>query len=301
MVTLLESILLAIYIAVLLVVSHWIGQQAYSWLPPQATAEARHIDDLFSLLTSIGTFILFGLGGIILYSILFYRAPKGDFSEGHPARSNTTIELVWLIAPTIVVLWLVGQNFNIYQQLNIAGLQQVVHLHHPLEAEPVYAASAPAPLKPADETIQVDAKQWVWTFRYPNNKISHELHLPVNESTRLDLHAKDVIHGFYVPAFRLKQDIIPQRNIALVVTPIRSGKYRLQDSQFSGTDFAFMQADVYVESRQDYQQWLLAEQSETEPIAPERQASKPFFNSGWAGSVPPESIANRSSQSGEKS
>ncbi len=62
------------------------------------------------------------------------------------------------------------------------------------------------------------------------------------------MQAQKVIHGFYVPEFRLKQDIIPGRNIDIVMTPIRPGKYRLKDSQFSGTYFALMEADVYVES-----------------------------------------------------
>jgi cytochrome c oxidase subunit 2 len=65
-----------------------------------------------------------------------------------------------------------------------------------------------------------------------------------------------VIHGFYIPEFRLKQDTIPKRNIDVVLTPTRMGKYHLRDSQFSGTDFALMVADVYVESPEAYNQWI---------------------------------------------
>ncbi|WP_249093277.1 hypothetical protein [Argonema galeatum] len=70
------------------------------------------------------------------------------------------------------------------------------------------------------------------------------------------MHSEDAIHGFYVPEFRLKQDIIPNRNINLVLTPTLIGKYHLRDSQFSGTDFALMVADVYVDSSEAYSQWL---------------------------------------------
>lgn len=70
------------------------------------------------------------------------------------------------------------------------------------------------------------------------------------------MQSEDVLHGFYVPEFRVKQDIIPNRTITMVFTPLRSGKYRLNDSQFSGTNFALMEADVYVESPEAYNQWF---------------------------------------------
>lgn len=274
-----EYVLLAIYIAGLTVVSWWIGQQAYGWLPPQATAEAARVDALFSFLTAIGAFILLGLVGMILYSVLFYRAKPDDYSEGHPARGGIKLELLWLIAPTLVVLYIEFQNINIYQQIDIVGLDRVVHLHNPLGAAPAIAAEAP---KPASEQIEVIAKQWSWTFRYPNNTTSAELHLPINESTRLNLRAQDVIHGFYVPAFRLKQDIFPARDTALVVTPNRIGKYRLQDSSFSGTDFALMLADVYVESRQAYNDWLATiAQQPTRSNQTADLSKQPLIRTGW--------------------
>ncbi|HEY9615190.1 MAG TPA: cytochrome c oxidase subunit II [Microcoleaceae cyanobacterium] len=251
MLKVLEYCLLTVLIAVAIFISHWIGQQAYSWMPPQATAEAQRVDALFSFLVSIGAFIFLGLVGMMLYSALFFRAKPDDYSEGHPARGSVKLELLWTIAPTLLVLWIAVQNMVIYNQLNILGLKQIVHL--PLEA-PAYAESSQP--KPAAEQIQVIAKQWEWQFRYPNQATSHELHLPVNESTRLDLQAKEVIHGFYVPAFRLKQDMVPGRDIDLVITPTRAGKYRLQDSQYSGTYFALMTADVYVEPKAVYDQWV---------------------------------------------
>ncbi|MHC5729131.1 MAG: cytochrome c oxidase subunit II, partial [Nostoc sp.] len=218
----LEYLLIAGYIAVLLVISHWIGQLAYSWMPLQATAEAKKVDDLFSFLVSIGAFILLGLVGIMLYSVLFFRAPKEDYTEGHPSRGDARLEILWTATPTLLVLWIAFQSLNIYQQLNILGLGQIVHLHLPLESQPANAAIASDVPKPASETIDVFAKQWEWSFHYPNNLTSHELHLKVNRSTRLNLHAQDVIHGFYVPEFRLKQDLIPKRNIEIVLTPTRT-------------------------------------------------------------------------------
>jgi len=278
-----EAFLLALFIAGAIFVSHWIGQQAYTWMPPQATAEAQRVDDLFSFLVSVGAFVFLGLVGMMLYSVIFFRAKPDDYSEGHPSRGSTKLELLWLVAPTLLVLWIAAQNINIYRQLNILGLKQIVQL--PLEA-PADAAPEPDQLKAATKQIKVVAKQWDWTFEYPNQATSHELHLPVNQSTRLDLQAEAVIHGFYLPAFRLKQDMIPGREIDLVVTPIRVGKYRLQDSQYSGTYFALMSADVYVESQEAYKQWLVAAAKQPSEvanaaIAEQQQPPKTLFKTGW--------------------
>jgi len=285
MVKFFEYLLLTVCIAILLVVSHWIGQQAYAWMPLEATEEAQKVDSLFSFLVSVGAFIFLSLVGMMTYSVLFFRAPKEDYTEGHPSRGDVRLEILWTAIPTLLVMWIAFQSFNIYQQLNILGLQQIVHLHPPLE-EAVYAAEISDVPKMADETIEVFVKQWDWSFRYRNNFTSNELHLPVNRRTRLNMHAQEVIHGFYVPEFRLKQDIIPGRNIDLVVTPIRTGKYKLKDSQFSGTYFALMDADVYVEPIEQYNQWLT--QVANKPITINNQAvaeytqpPKTLFKTSW--------------------
>ncbi|MBD2169000.1 cytochrome c oxidase subunit II [Calothrix membranacea FACHB-236] len=294
----LEYLLIAGYIAVLLVISHWIGQWSYSWMPAEATAEAQKVDSLFSFLTSIGAFIIFGLVGMMLYSVIFFRAPKNDYSEGHPSRGDIKLEFLWTAAPTVLVLWLAFQGFNIYQQLDILGLQQVVHLHTPLEPEPVYAASSDSQPKAAAEIIDVFVKQWDWSFRYANNVTSTELHLPVNRRTRLNLHAKDVLHSFYVPEFRLQQYIVPGRDIEILVTPTRTGQYKLKDALFSGTYFALMEANVQIESFEQYNQWL--SQAQQEPTTNKNQAvveyaqpPKTWFKSNWYTVAPaPRAIAN---------
>jgi cytochrome c oxidase subunit 2 len=119
------------------------------------------------------------------------------------------------------------------------------------------AATSPGAPEAGVEQIEVHSRQWVWEFRYPGQNVtSTELHLPNDRRVKLALTSDDVIHGFYIPAFRLKQDIIPGRKIDFEFTPIREGTYRLRDSQYSGTYFAAMQTNVVVESPASYQQWL---------------------------------------------
>ena len=142
------------------------------------------------------------------------------------------------------------------------------------------------------EQVEVIARQWSWEFRYPGSKVSStELHLAVDQPVTFRLTSDDVLHGFYIPAFRLKQDVIPGRAIDFSLTPTREGRYRLRDSQFSGTWFAANQADVVVQSQDDYAHWL--QQAAGQPLQAglslasqefsERQQQK---NPGWA-TVPP--------------
>jgi cytochrome c oxidase subunit II len=308
MLRLFKAILLAVFVAILIVASYWLGQQAVTWMPVQATAEAQQVDRLFGFLVAIGAFVFLGITGVIGYSLLTCRAPEDDYSQGHPARGSTAIEIIWTVAPTLLVIWIAAQSFSIYQQLSISGLSPIVLHHLPLE-QPAYAEGAtpktPSQSQPIAETIEVTAKQWAWLFRYPDSNVtSTELHLLVNQGAQLLMRSEDVLHGFYVPEFRVKQDIIPERVITFVVTPLREGKYLLKDSQFSGTYFSVMEADVYVESPEAHQKWL-TEAAARKPTAAANpafreysrsKATQPVKRSAWATIAPAQpSIVNYSS------
>lgn len=259
---------LTLYAAFTGLISFWMAKQSYRWLPPEAAAEAKLIDDLFSLFTGLGTLVFLGVLGPVLYSLLFHRASKYDPSDGPPIEGNTALEVIWTAVPVVLVLTLSFVSYQTYEKMNVQGPMELVHLHLPQVVEPAYAApfddSPQQEIEAALETappeeIEVIAKQWAWVFRYRDRSLtSTELHLPVDRRVRLTLHSEDVLHGFYVPAFRLKQDVVPNRDINFELTPIRTGTYRLRDSLFSGTYFAANQADIVVQSAEDYQQWLTA-------------------------------------------
>src|SRR5919199_939132 len=296
MLRILEYIVLAIGVAIIVAISYWIGQQAYSWMPVQATTDAKHIDDLFSFLVWMSGIIFLGVVGMIVYSVITCRAPKGDYREGHPSRGNGKIEAAWTITPVVLVLWIAGYSFYIYANMEIAGPSQILGKLH-LLAEPAYAEAPNSGTQtPETEKIEVIAKQWVWTFRYPQQNItSNELHLPVNRRAHLVLRSQDVLHGFFVPEFRIKQDIIPNRPIDFQFIPIRVGKYRLQDSHFSGAYFAVMQADVYVDTPEAYAQWLTQAASQkpmpvsNQAIAEHEQSPKRVFKTNWYTVLPAQS------------
>lgn len=275
---------------VLALVSLWMGQQAYSWLPPQAAAESKLVDDLFSFLVMLGTFIFLGVTGTLLYSVLFHRAGKYDYTDGPAIEGSVTLEVVWTAIPILLVFWIASYSYQVYEQMAVRGPMDVVHFHVPMTDEAVYADVAD--VKPIED-IEVHAKQWAWSFHYPGTNItSSELHLPVDRRIRLSMQTEDVIHGFYVPAFRLKQDIVPNRTIEFEFTPVREGRYRLNDSQFSGTYFAVMEADVIVQSPEAYKQWL-AEAAVSPPVPAYNRAFAEYtrrteraIKSDWA-TIPP--------------
>jgi cytochrome c oxidase subunit 2 len=279
--------------------SLWMGQQAYSWLPVPASAESLLVDRLFSVLVILGTFIFLGITGTLGYAILTQRTSRFDTSDGPPIEGNVTLEIVWTAIPIVLVIIIAGYSYNIYERMSLRGPMELVHLEH-MAMPPAYAAEMAADSQV--EEIDVIAKQWAWTFHYPKQNVtSDELHLPVDRRVRLSMRSEDVLHGFYVPAFRVKQDILPKRTIDLEFTPIREGKYRLNDSQFSGTYFAIMEANVLVESPAAYENWLDTA-ANLKPIPAENAAlteyttaSKKAVRTGWATVVPAEPpLVNRS-------
>ena len=245
-----------------------------------------------SFLVTLGAFIFLGVTSTLMYSIIFHRAEKDDLSDGPPIDGNITVEVIWTVIPILLVFWIAGSSYQVYEQMGIQGPMELVHLHNPMGIESAFAAPQEDLAEPV-EKIDVLAKQWAWVFHYPEKDItSSELHLPSDRRVRLALRSQDVLHGFYIPAFRLKQDIIPNQSIDFEFTPIRAGKYRLTDSQYSGTYFATMQANVVVESPEDYHQWL-AKAATQKPSPANNQANSEYaqaasksVKTGWVRVAP---------------
>jgi cytochrome c oxidase subunit 2 len=240
-----------------LLASYWMLRQVPSWLPVQASSAAPHVDNLFALETAIGTFLFLGCVEAILWTVLMHRAPKYDLENGDPIEGNTRLEVVWTITPLILVMAIAWHAIQVNETLATLGGKQRVAGSGEALAVADRAEGAP---------IQVIARQWSWEFVYPDGVRSAELHLPVNQPADFELISMDVLHGFYVPAFRLKQDLIPGSVIRYRLTPTRIGRYRLRDSMFSGAYFAANQTDVVVESDADFAQWL--RQAARQPLAP---------------------------------
>lgn len=260
-----------------------IARASLGWLPVPASTAAPYVDGLFQVEVGIGAFIFLGCTGFILWAVLFNRADKYDETDGLPIEGNTKLEITWTLIPFVIVMVLAYQAIHVSETLAALGPKAKYDLE---------SGSSPTTVERPDVRqsygpIQVLARQWNWEFVYPNGVRSSELHLPIDQRANFQLSSEDVIHGFYVPAFRLKQDIIPGSVISYSITPTREGRYRLRDSHFSGAYFSQNQTDVVVESADAFQAWL--EQASRKPLVPGLSQASGLYadrlakgDKGWA-------------------
>ena len=273
------GISLAIFIDLFL--SKLMASWSYSWLPVQASSAAPYVDNLFAFETGVGTFIFLGCSGVIGWVLLFNRAPKYDESFGEPIEGNITLEIVWTVLPLLLVIAIAIYSTNINMTLNNLGSKSK---YDPQQNSTQYVDNEENII---NGPIDVISRQWNWEFIYPEGFSSSELHLPINKKVDFRLISKDVIHGFYIPAFRLKQDIIPGSIILYSLTPTRTGIYRLRDSMFSGAYFSENQTNVIVETEESYNQWINKTVKKV-PVSGLNQAGSLYKkrlekgNKGWA-------------------
>lgn len=283
-------------------ISVWMARVSHQWLPVQASAAAPYVDDLFGLETGIGTFIFLGCAAVMAWTMLFNRAPKYDMEDGDPIEGNLRLEIAWTIIPLVIVMLIATHAIRVSGTLatlgpkqRVVGGEQALQLAQSGVALPAVALPAGAAAAASAEEdygpIEVIGRQWSWEFIYPGGVRSTELHLPVDRRVRFKLVSLDVLHGFYIPAFRLKQDLIPGSVLDYSLVPTREGRYRLRDSMFSGGYFAANQTDVVVESPERFRVWLAA--AARQPLRPGFNAATDLYrlrlekgDRGWA-TVPP--------------
>jgi len=290
-------LLVAVAVGLDALISVWMARVSHQWLPVQASAAAPYVDDLFGLETGIGTFIFLGCAAVMAWTLLFNRAPKYDMEDGDPIEGNLRLEIAWTIAPLVIVMLIAAHAIQVSDTLatlgpkqRVAGGAQALQVAESGVMLPAAAATS-APIEDDYGPIEVIARQWSWEFVYPGGVHSTELHLPVDRRVRFKLVSLDVLHGFYIPAFRLKQDLIPGSVLDYSLVPTREGRYRLRDSMFSGGYFAANQTDVVVESPERFRTWLAG--AARQPLRPGFNAATDLYRSriekgdrGWATVVP---------------
>ena len=278
-------VIISIGVALNTALAAQMAQWSYSWFPPQASSAAPYVDDLFALETAIGSFLWFGLTAVIAWTLLFNRAAKYDESYGEPIEGNNRLEITWTIIPTVIVFAIAIYSMQVNDKLDALGPKH----KYAIGSDPIAVAEVDP--RATVGPIDVISRQWSWEFVYPDGTRSSELHLPVDQRVNFRLISEDVNHSFYVPAFRLKQDIIPGSVISYSLTPTKQGRFRLRDAMFSGTYFSQNQTDVIVESEDSYSQWLAA--TAKQPLQPGLSPGNELYakrlangNKGWA-TVPP--------------
>lgn len=253
-------------------ISLWYGQN-HGLLPMAASSDAGDVDQLFNFMMTIATGLFLLVEGVLIYSVIKFRRAKGDTTDGPPIEGNVPLEIVWTAIPTVIVFILSIYSFEIYNRMG--GLDpmtagdpgpKMAHAHHgqllalnPERQNIALGLGASPDSKQGNNPLQVKVNgiQYAWVFTYPDTGvIAGELHIPVNRPVALSMTATDVIHAFWLPEFRIKQDVIPGRETSLVFTPNQIGKYPVICAELCGAYHGGMKTQLYVQSEEDYQKWI---------------------------------------------
>ena len=198
--------------------------------PAQASAYAREVD---LLIGSFGVLVAALSAPVFVLLLLFaWRFRKGRRADrSHPEDRNVWLETGWSVIPFVLVLGFYGWSTRMFLA----------------EQDP-----------PADAmTINVVAKQWMWKFQHPEGaREIDELHVPAGRAVRLTMTSQDVIHSLFLPALRIKQDVLPGRYTQLWFTADRPGSYPLRCAEYCGTDHSLMIGRFIVQRPADYARWL---------------------------------------------
>ena len=226
-------------LVIIMAVLTYIGLDSAGLMPVEASAQAVDIDWMWNLEVVAISFLFSLIVVPLVYSLIVFRRKKGDTTDAEHMEGNTKLEITWTIIPLFVVL-----AYAYLGAVNLAETRRV---------------------DPEAAVVKVTGLQWSWTFEYPSvnglSIVSDELHLPVGKQVLLRMTSNDVIHSFWVPEFRVKQDLVPGRITELRITPTLEGNYKVRCAELCGTSHAFMEKPVIVSSQADYDAWI-AKQAE---------------------------------------
>ncbi|MEL4896884.1 cytochrome c oxidase subunit II [Crocosphaera sp. Alani8] len=246
---------------VITLVSLWYGQN-HGLLPVAASEDAKQVDNIFNLMMTIATGLFLLIEGVLVYSVIRFRRRKGDTSDGPPIEGNVPLEILWTAIPTVIVFILALYTFEAYN--NMGGLDPVISKDMAPQQVAMGGQQRQIALgigKSATEenpaiVVDVKAIQYAWIFTYPETGIvSGELHAPIDRPVQLNINAGDVLHAFWVPQLRLKQDAIPGRDVFLSFTANREGDYPIICAELCGAYHGGMKSVLHVDSAEAYAQW----------------------------------------------
>jgi cytochrome c oxidase subunit 2 len=197
---------------------------------PEASTSAQFIDVAFFRILAIEMVLLIAVTSAMVFFVLKYRRKKNSVPEN--IEGNVLLEITWTIIPTLLVL--------IIFYIGWMGFSSVRET------------------PPKAMVIKVIARQWVWQFSYDNGKQSDILRIPVNKPVKLRLNSLDVIHGLYIPAFRIKEDCVPNMGTYLSFTANMPGTYDILCTEYCGHGHSGMVSKVEVMLEKDFSAWYTA-------------------------------------------
>lgn len=199
-------------------------------IPDRASTVAGQVDLVFFTLTGLSIFFTLAVAAAIIFLALRYRE-GANVDRTNPMVDNTRLELTWSVVPFIMAMGVFAWATIVYVQMRTP----------PPDAIEVY----------------VIGKQWMWHAQHPSGKSEiNNLHVPIDTPVKVILTSQDVIHSFFVPAFRVKQDAVPGRYTYLWFEATTPGEYHLFCAEYCGTDHSVMGGTVTAMEPIDYEDWL---------------------------------------------
>lgn len=273
-------------------ISFWVGQNNHL-LPEQVSGQAPLVDGFFNVMVGIATALFILVEGAIVFALVKFRNKKGDETDGPPIEGNFSLEIFWTAIPAFIVIGLGLYSVQVYNQMGgfdtQGGMAMAHHHHH----APTQVASLPGTTDllaqaeaPVDNSgyglvgkpelgqlapeleVNVTGLQYAWLFNYPDSGVtSGELHVPINTDVQLNLSAQDVIHSFWLPQFRIKQDALPGETSKLRFVATKLGTYPVVCAELCGAYHGAMRTQVIIHSEEDYAKWVqenqIAQQSDS--------------------------------------
>jgi cytochrome c oxidase subunit 2 len=243
-----RSLILTLVAAALAIGSGVAISYAIHWFPVQAATQAKNTDRLYHVLVdaSIPVFVL--VVTVVLYCVWQFRMKPGEeLEDGPPIHGNTRLEVFWTAAPAVLLLSLLSYSFVVL---------------HDNEKKPK-----------REIRVGATAQQFAWSFQYPPSVTgsapvqSTQLYLPQGESVKFELHSKDVIHAFFIPAFRLQLDVVPGITVSYRATPDRLGTYLVVCNLLCGLGHSLMRTSVHVVTPAQFEAWLASRRGTGAPAA----------------------------------
>jgi cytochrome c oxidase subunit 2 len=207
------------------------------WFPVAASGEAKDIDTLWDVLiiASVPVFVL--VQTVVLYSVWKFRMRPGEeLVDGPPIHGKTRLEIVWTAIPAILLVGLCSYAYIVLHDIENAAAKATMN-------------------------VRVVGEQFTWTFHYPGESggkelVTNELYLPVDTEVKFTVQSKDVIHDFWVPAFREKIDAVPGINTTYSVRTTRVGDYAVVCAELCGLGHSAMRQTAHVLPKAEFDSWL---------------------------------------------
>ena len=210
--------------------SGWVGVFAASFGSPVARSTER-VDDLLIFVFSLSAVFFVGIVSTMTYFVVRYRR-RHEGQRTSANHGNVKIEVVWAAVPALLLVVIFAWGFRDYLYLAVAPRDSI--------------------------EVRVTGQRWFWTFDYPAAGISgtSELTVPVGRPVKLVMSSKDVIHSFYVPAFRVKRDVLPNRYTEMWFEALQPGTYDVMCAEYCGRGHSTMLTRVKVVSQKEYEDWI---------------------------------------------